>query len=229
VSYQTRGIQLSLAVHGLLVLAVMAVGSAGRPAPIVIDFTVEESLPAARTEQKDPLQARVPDRPDKPKLRESLPATPEREPLPAAQVVPPLSDIQVPVAAAPVARQEESRILRKAPSAETGPAPPSAEPGESPAEAGKKKYLQEHFAYISDAIMKSLSYPAMARKMGWQGKVTLTFVVREDGGVRDVRVVESSGRDLLDRNAVEAVKKASPFPRPPVEAQLIVPVRYRLN
>ncbi|MEK6652305.1 MAG: energy transducer TonB [Nitrospirota bacterium] len=42
-------------------------------------------------------------------------------------------------------------------------------------------------------------------------------------------IKEGSGITLLDRNAIETVKKASPFPRPPVEAQLLIPIKYSLN
>jgi protein TonB len=69
----------------------------------------------------------------------------------------------------------------------------------------------------------------MARRMGWEGKVVVAFLVLSDGSVRDVRVVRGSGHPALDRGAVEAVRKAAPFPRPPAEAEIITPVVYRLD
>ncbi|MFO0752872.1 MAG: energy transducer TonB [Thermodesulfovibrionales bacterium] len=41
--------------------------------------------------------------------------------------------------------------------------------------------------------------------------------------------MQSSGREILDQGAVEAVRKASPFPRPPVAAEVVLPVVYRLT
>ncbi|MBE0603248.1 MAG: energy transducer TonB, partial [Deltaproteobacteria bacterium] len=73
------------------------------------------------------------------------------------------------------------------------------------------------------------SYPAVARKMGWEGSVVVAFVILPDGAVRDVRVVHGSGFSVLDRNAVEAVRSASPFPHPPAEAEVLTPVVYRLD
>lgn len=96
-------------------------------------------------------------------------------------------------------------------------------------ERARQMYLKEHFSYIRDIINKNISYPYMARKMGWSGKVKVSFIIAEDGSVKDVKILESSGFDLLDRNAADAIKKASPFPRPPVSAEVIVPVVYRLN
>ncbi|MDQ1330396.1 MAG: periplasmic protein TonB, partial [Thermodesulfobacteriota bacterium] len=81
-------------------------------------------------------------------------------------------------------------------------------------------YLKEHFAYIRDRITGGITYPGMARKMGWCGQVRIAFIVCEDGSVNNVRVVESSGFSLLDRNAVDTVKNAAPFPIPPVKAEI---------
>jgi protein TonB len=65
--------------------------------------------------------------------------------------------------------------------------------------------------------------------MGWEGKVVVAFHLLPDGSVRDVRVVQGSGHAALDRGAIDAVRNASPFPRSPVEAEVITPVVYRLT
>jgi len=104
--------------------------------------------------------------------------------------------------------------------------------GEGPAEAGAKarsRYPERDFAYIRDVIQRGIAYPPTARKMGWEGKVVVAFLVLADGSVRDVRVVQGSGHAVLDRGAVDAVRSASPFPRPPAEAEIITPVVYRLE
>lgn len=90
-------------------------------------------------------------------------------------------------------------------------------------------YLKKHFSYIRELIQKSLMYPRIARARGWVGKVTVSFVVFENGKVEDVKVNESSGFAILDKNALDTIKKASPFPRPPVRAELIMPIVYRLE
>ena len=57
----------------------------------------------------------------------------------------------------------------------------------------------------------------------------IAFFVCEDGGVNDVRVLESSGFGLLDTNAVETVKRVAPFPNPPVRAEIRMAITYRLD
>lgn len=85
------------------------------------------------------------------------------------------------------------------------------------------------FVWIRDAIQRAIAYPPAARRMGWEGKVVVTFRLLSDGSVRDVRVVQGSGHAALDRGAIDAVRSASPFPRSPVEAEVITPVVYRLT
>lgn len=96
------------------------------------------------------------------------------------------------------------------------------------AEESRIRYQREHFAYIRDIITKRLIYPYQARKMGWSGRVTLSFVVREDGGAQEIKVVQSSGFPMLDRRAMETVRMVAPFPKPPLRAVIVIPVMFKL-
>lgn len=93
----------------------------------------------------------------------------------------------------------------------------------------RNRYLKEHFAYIRDLIQKNITYPARARKFGWAGKVVVTFIVHESGKVSSERVVSSSGYGLLDDNVIGAIRDVAPFPRPPVKAELRIPIVYSLE
>lgn len=50
-------------------------------------------------------------------------------------------------------------------------------------------------------------YPAMARRTGEQGEVRLDVYVDVDGRVTEVRLRQSSGSTLLDRTAIDTVRK----------------------
>lgn len=110
----------------------------------------------------------------------------------------------------------------------TGPGSPEAVPGSPPGASGAGSPAGD-FAWIRDAVQRAIAYPSTARRMGWEGKVVVAFHLLSDGSVRDVRVVQGSGHTALDRGAIDAVRKASPFPRSPVEAEVIAPVVYRLT
>lgn len=101
--------------------------------------------------------------------------------------------------------------------------------GSESVESLRERYLREHFAYIRDLILKNLEYPPLARRMGWQGALTVSFVVRETGQAEKIRILRSSGHEVLDRNVVQTIKEVQPFPRPPIRAELRIPVVYGLE
>jgi protein TonB len=113
---------------------------------------------------------------------------------------------------------------------QTDGADPHASTGEGhlTSEKAKNRYPREDFAYIRELIMKQLVYPGVARRMNWSGKVTLSFVIGEDGSVSGIRVVESSGYPLLDRSAMDAVKNVASFPKPLASAEIVMPIQFKL-
>jgi len=97
------------------------------------------------------------------------------------------------------------------------------------ADALRKKYLSQHFAYIKTIIQENITYPPRAQRMGWQGKVVVDFIIMENGKAADIKVIKSSGFEVLDDNVVKTVEAVAPFPKPPVRAELRVPIIYRLE
>lgn len=204
--------------------------------PILIDFSIEGSIDSVKEEVKSSSPAQRPDRVKKivhetEAVKESPVAelsSEEQAPVPATpQMVSPSSEKGT------VSERSLSEVSRVGTSSSFGSnrvveAVSSGNVADS-AEKARQRYIMEHFSYIRDLITKNISYPYMARKMGWSGRVTVSFIITTDGSVRDVKILESSGFDLLDRNAADTVRKISPFPRPPVSAEIIVPVVYRLN
>ncbi|MRR06895.1 MAG: TonB family protein, partial [Deltaproteobacteria bacterium] len=91
------------------------------------------------------------------------------------------------------------------------------------------KYRAEHFAYIKRIIEQNITYPKRAQRMGWTGRVVVSFDVLKNGHVQDIRIVKSSGYELLDSNLVETIRKTGPFPRPPVSVTLKMPITYELR
>jgi protein TonB len=106
--------------------------------------------------------------------------------------------------------------------------PATTEPPGNSREEIKGRYLAANLNYIKENIQQRIIYPRIARRMSWEGKVIVGFVVDEDGTVRDVHVIKSSGHEALDRNAVATIKNGAPYPLPPVRAELVIPVIYRL-
>lgn len=63
---------------------------------------------------------------------------------------------------------------------------------------------------------KSISYPAVARRQGQQGTVTLRITVDDKGSIVSTEIAASSGWPLLDAAAIEAASRAvcPPFADP---------------
>lgn len=57
------------------------------------------------------------------------------------------------------------------------------------------------------ASMSAPKYPRIARKKGWEGEVLVKAFVDKYGKPLKVRVKESSGHDVLDKAAIDAVRK----------------------
>lgn len=64
------------------------------------------------------------------------------------------------------------------------------------------------------------------------GTTRLSFALGLDGNLLSVEIAESSGSDLLDRTALDAVRRAAPFPPPPLGSTLAdlafsIPFQFR--
>lgn len=70
---------------------------------------------------------------------------------------------------------------------------------------------------IKQKIEDSKTYPIIAQKYGIEGKVFLNFTILSNGFADDIKIVSSSGFEILDKEAIATVKKANPFPAIPKE------------
>lgn len=76
-------------------------------------------------------------------------------------------------------------------------------------------------------------YPAIAKSRDWQGKVMLRVQVSAEGLSDSVQVEKSSGHDLLDECAVDAVKRWRFIPakrgETSVASSVLVPINFSLR
>ncbi len=73
-----------------------------------------------------------------------------------------------------------------------------------------------YFGSIKRAIEVVWQYPEMALRYGLQGKLLMEFSILDNGELARARIVRSSGSNLLDDEALRAVRSAAPFsPIPP--------------
>ena len=94
------------------------------------------------------------------------------------------------------------------PQVETTEAPSNDEP--IPLDTKEEKYVS-YFSRIKQQIQRVWVYPAQGTKRKLSGEVTLKFEISRDGNLLSLRLVNTSGFDVLDINATKAVKEAAPY------------------
>jgi len=76
-------------------------------------------------------------------------------------------------------------------------------------------------------------YPDSARREGKEGRVLLRVLVDEEGRTKAIEINKSSGHDMLDRAAAEAIKKWRFVPAragtKPIETWVKVPIEFQLS
>lgn len=92
------------------------------------------------------------------------------------------------------------------------------------------KVEEAQFFIISKLVREYIEYPYLARRMGWEGEVLLFFRLNPTGEVEEIKVLKSSGFEVLDKSAVNAVKRASKhFPRPKQIVLIKLPIQFKLE
>ncbi len=81
----------------------------------------------------------------------------------------------------------------------------------------QKEAMLRYQDIIKQKIESCRRYPSWAKKQGLEGTVYLAFVVLSSGAAKDIKIVQSSGFSILDKEAVSTVKRANPFPPIPGE------------
>jgi len=219
-NYQARAFGFSVAIHAFIMTCILWAGIiVPKNKVVVLDFSLGEAARLAPS----PMRQNVPV-----PVRQKA-AVHER------QIVTPLeaSETAAPVAPKKVAQDMPQPTPPAQPADETHSSPTAAIDGNSTAQASvealRTGYISANLARIRDKILKNFSYPLIARKLRKSGKVMVAFTVCKDGSVEEISVVESSGFSVLDKNAVDTIKKSCPLPTPPVKTSIIMPIVYRLE
>ena len=69
-----------------------------------------------------------------------------------------------------------------------------------------------YFNKIKQSIESQWEYPEVALRYGLQGRLSLEFAIASNGQLERLRILRSSGSQVLDDEALRAIKAASPFP-----------------
>lgn len=143
-------------------------------------------------------------------------------------------------------QEAKARPEAVTPTPRAEPSPPSAPvrnpaPAQPPAVHSSVAHAtaatRPDYGWLGDALRRRVNelykYPPKARLDHQEGLVTVRVVVKEDGRLDDIRIVKSSGHDILDEAALDTVRQASPiemkYPLGISQKQIDLPMRYHLE
>lgn len=112
--------------------------------------------------------------------------------------------------------------------------PPPPPPPPPPKKQIDPREIAEFQKMIYKKIQSAKDYPYQAKLSGIEGRVKVSFMVRRDGSPINIKVISSSGQEILDNAAIDTVQKAGPYlPFPQsVEAEALkvsVEIVYKLR
>ncbi|HJU05084.1 MAG TPA: TonB family protein [Nitrospiraceae bacterium] len=191
------------------------------PAPIAQEKTAVESPPPVSREVA--------------RIQENQPV-PSPPAVPRADISPPVetqASPPTPSGSTPAPQRNDT----------TSPVPTQpAEPVREQAPAGTavaKAYPtpRADFGWLTQALWRRIEqlkrYPHKARMNRWEGTVVVRCVIRQDGYFAELTMEKSSGHNILDEDAIELLRKASPLSlkhelgRP--ELTIRIPISYKLE
>ncbi|WP_020167645.1 MULTISPECIES: energy transducer TonB [Methylotenera] len=229
----------SILLHALLAITLPNLKFDTLKKPVPLEIELQKPAAPEPVAEVQPIQP--PEQP-KPEVKKPEPIKKIIEPKPITKTVEAPSPVtEVEQAAPPVEMQPAPTVIAVQPKTDTAPvavvvAPPAPEvakaPERSPAEVDNA--LGEYGNLLGRAIAKHKQYPRIAQTRGWEGEVLLDLKLDGNGKVLSVSIKQGSGYDALDKQALEMVRKASPFPAPPETLRnrtfnITVPVSFKLE
>lgn len=183
-----------------------------------------------------PIAQPEPVQPEQPKPE---PIKPKVEPKPVAKPTPAPSVIKeepAPVTPPPVTDTEVIAVAPK-PEAPASPLPVAPVATPKPPTPTPVEIDNAYTGYGStlwSAISKYKKYPKIAQMRGWQGEVIVELSLDGNGKLKSKRILQHSGYESLDQQALEMVDKALPFPAPPEALRggsftIKVPIPFKLE
>ena len=207
----------SLILHSLFLIGLVVLSRTPPKLPkqLPLDFSLVLRAVEEVTATSDPAPPVAVPQPvqEKPVVKKPIAVKPKPVPKITAMVEPP------PPTAEAQPEVEEAPIVEPAPVVDT-----TAE-----LEAAKAVQYAQTVHHVRGQVLDKLSYPSIARRMGWSGKCVLGFVLCADGSVEELKVLESTGHKVLDRAALQAVAANAPFSGGYPRTEVKLPINFQLN
>lgn len=219
--YRGRNLVGAVLVHVIFVVAAVVAPKLLAEKPQPLDFVPVRIVPAATLGQIAPPPAPAPRPPEPveaPPEEETKPAPVEAAPEPARKPPPRMPAAKPrPQAAPPRPAPKPAELSRPA---STEPQRRLGSPRGNPLAAGGPAQVSGFddpdftYSYYADLIAAKIREQWSRPPLGDDVQMAITFRIREDGSVTDVKIADSSGYNSFDRAGLRAVQTATLPPLP---------------
>ena len=81
----------------------------------------------------------------------------------------------------------------------------------------KEEAMFRYQDVVKQRIEELRRYPSRAKRRGVEGETRIKFAISSNGLVQNIKIISASGSKRLDEEAVNTIRRASPFPPVPEE------------
>ncbi len=226
----------SILLHILLAFIIPSVKFEAIRKPVL--FTVELNKKPEPPPVVAPEPIKTEPEPIKPKIEHKPEPKPIIKPTPPAVVKKEVT----PMAPPPAVVTHQAEVIAAAPKVDAAPSPmppvpivaPEPPKPAAPSQEGMDDARGKYGNTLWNAIGKHKQYPRIAQIRGWQGEAVVELLLDGNGKLKSKKIIQSSGFESLDKQALEMVEKAAPFPAPPEALRgsnfsIKVPIPFKLE
>lgn len=197
----------------------------------------------------DTLEVQLVSKPEPPPVVKPKPIQPQPEQVkPKAEPKPEPKPIVKPLPTPTIIKNEQPpttappEVIAVTPKAESAPSPmppapvviPEPPKPVAPSQVDLSAARDSYGNTLWGAIGKYKQYPKVAQMRGWQGEVIVELELDGNGKLKSKKILKGSGYDILDKQALDMVEKAAPFPAPPEALRgsnftIKVPIPFKLE
>lgn len=167
----------------------------------------------------------------------TISSSPIQKPIEKIETPEPVKKVEpIPKKITPIIDKNAISVAQPTPK-EVAPAPPAETVSKIPNIVPQEQltqHLESYSSLLANAIAKYKQYPKIAQMRGWQGTVIADLEIDSKGTVISIKIKKSSTYEVLDNEALEMIRKASPFPAPPESLRgknfnVLVPISFKLE
>lgn len=93
----------------------------------------------------------------------------------------------------------------------------------------EQEFIEDNLRHIGRITQRYLKYPQIAGELGEEGVNALEFSLHPNGDISDLRLINSSGYTILDKNSLATIKIAyKDYPRPKNTTKIRIKVHYHI-